>query len=70
MVGVTEDAVGLPADRALELVHFVLVDAPSSAVGGLAVEAVGQSALGLGHNTSVVSLELFFCDTLHRSKCI
>ena len=56
VVGLAEDAVGLAADGALELVHLVLVDAPASAVGGLAVEAVGKSALGLGHDAFVVSL--------------
>ena len=70
MDGLAEDAVGLATDGALELVHFVLVDAPPSAVGGLAVEAVGKSTLTLGHKAFVVGLELFFCNTLHMSKCI
>ena len=56
VVGLAEDAVGLAADGALKLIHLVLVDAPPSAVGGLAVEAVGKSALGLGHDAFVVSL--------------
>jgi hypothetical protein len=64
VVGLAEDAVGLAANRALELVDLVLVDTPPSAVGSLAVETVGQSTLGLGHDTFVVGLELFFCNTL------
>lgn len=40
-----EDAVGLVAQLAVELVDLVLVDAPPSTVGGLTVEAVLCAAL-------------------------
>lgn len=35
-----QNAVGFVAELTVELVHFVLIDAPSSTVGRLAVEAV------------------------------
>lgn len=41
-----ENAVGFIAELAVELVDFVLVDAPPSTVGGLTVEAVLGAALG------------------------
>ena len=70
MDGLTEDAVSLATNGALKLVHFILVDAPPLAVWSLTVETVGQSTLGLSHDTFVIRLKFLFCNTLHTSKCI
>ena len=64
MDGLTEDTVRLPANGTPKLIHLILVDAPPTAVGSLTVETVGQGTLGLSHDTFVIGLQLFFCDTL------
>lgn len=63
-----ENAVGFFADLAVELVDFVLVDAPPSTVGSLTVEAVLGAALCDVQAQLHKPLELLFCEQLKNHK--
>lgn len=59
-----EDAVGLVAELTVELVHFVLIDAPPSTVGSLAVEAVIGATFSDAQTHIQEALVLLFCEQL------
>lgn len=56
-----ENAVGFVAEFTLEFVHFILVDAPACAVGGLAVKAVLRAAFCDVQTQLQKLLVLLFC---------
>lgn len=61
MTDPAQNAVGLVAELTLELVHFVLIDAPPPTVGSLAVEAVFRATFGHAQTHVQEALVLFFC---------
>lgn len=59
-----ENAVGFTAEFTVELVDFVLVDAPPSTVGSLTVEAVLRAAFRDAQTQLKKPLVLLFCEQL------
>lgn len=59
-----ENAVGLVAELTVELVHFVLIDAPPSTVGCLAVEAAIRATFSDAQTHVQKALVLLFCEQL------
>ena len=62
--GLTQEAVLLLADGAVEVIHLVLVEAEPLAVVGTTVEAVGSCTLGLPESSLVQLLKLLLRDNL------
>lgn len=61
-----EDAIGLIAEVAVELVDIILIDAPPSTVGGLAVEAVLRATLCNAQAQLQKPLVLLLCEQLTK----
>ena len=59
-----EDTVGFIAEFTVELVDFILVDAPASTVGSLTVEAVLRAAFCDAQTQLQKPLVLLFCQQL------
>ena len=65
--GLAQQAVGLVADGAGEVVDIVLVHAPTRAVCRLAVEGIFHDSLCLGYSTLLKLLKLSLCQHLHTT---
>lgn len=64
-----ENAVGFVAEFTVELIDFVLVDAPPSTVGSLTVEAVLRAALRDAQAQLQKPLVLLFREQLYPESC-
>lgn len=60
-----ENAVGFITEFTLELIDFILIDAPPSTVGSLTVEAVLRAAFCNVQTQLQKALMLLFCEKLN-----